>query len=728
MSSALDEDTRDSLAAGRDTAAAMLRAAQKDLQKVFVVFLVGFIGTFYALRLYIWGFLKDVTEAQMDAATVAGYEIIAQTPFDVILLQAKIGMATGIILALPVFVWFSRDALRERGIWPRAPVARWKIVGIALIASVLFVGGLAYGYLFFFPFMFAFLAGNAISVGFQPTYSIVLWAEFIFLLTISFGLAAQLPLAVTGLSYAEIVPYETFREKWRHAAVGIVALGALFTPPDPFTQLMWATPMLALYGVSLYFAKVAVTARQGKEAFEPRSLVREHWNTLAGGALVGFLAIYGFYTRGGVAAANAGLAAVGSDYVLLPAGTTLGVAPETAAAVYGVGGALLGLAVAAAYHTYRDLEAAVDSLDAPGAPADIDVSDLDAAGVRAAPPEAFASMSEDEAVELAGRAIDEDEKTKARAILDRFDAADAAQEAEREDAKRSGVEGRARRAASTFTDEMGVDEEDEAEFEGLLEDAGFVLDSVTSKSFRIVVVFAAVLSVTFGWLYTGGIGDVFEGFQARLPPQVTIDSLNVVALHPMEALIFQVKFSMVVAIAAILPMLAWYAWPALREKGIVRRRKGVIFGWAGALLVGLFGGFALGYLYVSPAIIGYLVTDAVRANMVIAYRISDFFWLIVLTTAGIGVLVDIPVFMVLLNTAGVSYQRMRGRWREVMVGLMLAAALFTPADALTMILVTVPLMTAYGVGVGSLFLLTLGGRRNLATPRGEWGEDAEPTT
>jgi Sec-independent protein secretion pathway component TatC len=175
-------------------------------------------------------------------------------------------------------------------------------------------------------------------------------------------------------------------------------------------------------------------------------------------------------------------------------------------------------------------------------------------------------------------------------------------------------------------------------------------------------------------------------------------------------------------------MLAWYAWPALREKGIVRRRKGVIFGWAGALLVGLFGGFALGYLYVSPAIIGYLVTDAVRASMVIAYRISDFFWLIVLTTAGIGVLVDIPVFMILLNTAGVSYQRMRGRWREVMVGLMLAAALFTPADALTMILVTVPLMAAYGAGVGLLFLLTLGGRRNLATPRGEWGEDAEPAT
>ena len=51
MSSALDEDTRQTLDAGRETAGAMLRSAQKDLQKVFIVFLVGFIGSFYALRL-----------------------------------------------------------------------------------------------------------------------------------------------------------------------------------------------------------------------------------------------------------------------------------------------------------------------------------------------------------------------------------------------------------------------------------------------------------------------------------------------------------------------------------------------------------------------------------------------------------------------------------------------------------------------------------------------------
>jgi sec-independent protein translocase protein TatC len=719
MASALDEDTRRSIDAGRETAAAMLRSAQKDLQKVFVVFLVGFLGTFYALRLVVWDALKSVTEAQMDEATRGSYEIIAQTPFDVILLQAKIGLVAGVLVCLPVFLYYSRDALRDRGLWPSAPVPVWKLALLLVASAVLFLVGLAYGYLVFFPFMFAFLAGNAISVGFAPTYSIVLWAEFIFLLTLSFGLAAQLPLAITGLSYAEIVPYETFRDKWRYAVVGMFLFGALFTPPDPFTQLMWATPMLVLYGVSLYTAKVVVTAKRGRAAVDVRAVARRHWNTLAGGAVLGFVAVYGFYTRGGVPAANGLLAWAGSQYRLLPAGSILGVDPAVAAAAYGAGGAALGAVLALAYQLYAELESAVGPLDGPvGDPTAIDVAELDAAAVRAAPPEAFASMSEDEAVAVAREAMDAGDDEKARAVLDRFDEAEAAREDEADapetEEAEDGIGDRTQRAAGAFAGEMSDGEADEAEIGGYIDDVGFVVDSVTSKSFRIVVVFALVLAGTFGWLYTGGIGRVFENFLDRLPAQVTADSIDVVALHPMEALLFEVKFSALVAVGAVLPMVAYYAWPALKERNVVRRNRRTVFLWTGTLLAGLVGGFALGYLYVAPTVISYLVADGLRANMVIAYRISNFFWLIFFTTAGIGLLVDIPVLMVLLNTAGVTYRTMRDRWREVTVGLMLVAALFTPADVLTMLLITVPLMAAYGVGLGVLFLITLGGRRDLS--------------
>ncbi|WP_423750883.1 twin-arginine translocase subunit TatC [Salinirarus marinus] len=712
MSSALDEDARQTLDAGRETAGAMLRAAQKDLQKVFVVFLIGFIGTFYALRLYVWDFLKGVTEAKMDEVARNSYEIIAQTPFDVILLQAKIGMIVGIILGLPVFLYFSRDALRERGLWPSSPVARWKLAVIGLLATVLFVTGVAYGYGVFFPFMFAFLANNALSAGFTPTYSIVLWAQFIFLLTLSFGLAAQLPLAMSGLAYAEIVPYETFRDKWRHAVVGVFAFGAMFTPPDPFTQIMWAIPMLTLYGFSLYLTKIVVTTRRGSERIDVTATARKRWNLVLGVAAVGFLAVYAFYARGGVAAANDLLAAIGSDYRVLAAGSTLGVAHETAAAIYGGVAAVLVAVLALLYFVYVELDAIAGSSEV-GEPTAIDFSTLDEAGVRAAPPEAFAAMSEEEALAEARAAMDDDQPEKAQAILDRFDDVEAAAE----QSATEDVADRTSRATGTFLEGMTDGEADEDDLGGYYTDVTFVLDSLTSRAFRIVAVFGLVLAGTFGWLYTGGIGRVFEQFLSQLPSQVTPESITVVALHPMEALIFEVKFSTLVAVLVTLPMVAYYAWPALRERGFVRGRRRIIFGWTGALVAGLLGGFAVGYAYVAPHVISYLVADAVQADMIIAYRISNFFWLIFFTTAGIGLLTDVVVLMVLLNTASVSYRTMRGRWREVTVGILAFAAIFTPADVFTMFLVTIPLMAAYGVGLGVLFVLTLGGRRDLTAWR-----------
>ncbi|WP_411965076.1 twin-arginine translocase subunit TatC [Haloferax sp. YSMS24] len=715
MSSALDEDTQQTLAAGRETAGAMLRAAQKDLQKVFIVFLIGFLGTFYALRLYIWDFFKGITKAQMSASVQGNLEIIAQTPFDVILLQAKIGLVVGILMALPPFIYFSRDALKERDAWPRSPIAPWKLVLIGLTMVVLFTLGVAYGYFVFFPFTFAFLAQNALSAGFTPTYSIVKWAQFIFLLTLSFGLASQLPLAMTGLSYAEIVPYETFRDKWRHAVVGIFAFGALFTPPDPFTQIMWAVPVISLYGFSLYLAKVVVTARRGSEKMNVRNTLKTHWNLLAGVGVVAGLLVYAFYEYGGIEAANAGLDAIGSDYAFLT--------PESQVVlgVSVVAGGLVGLLLGVGYFVYRDIERLERTEVGVGDPTKLDISALDANGVRAAPPEVFTDLDEDEAMGLASAAIDDGDTEKAQAILDRFDEAEAGHDGSAESAgdQPSGLEDRTTRAGGAFFDELTGGETDEDDIGGYYKDIAFILDSLTSRAFWVVGWFMAVLAGTFGWLYTGGIRDVYQDFLRRLPDVVTPEEvLNVVALHPMEALIFEVKFSTIIAALATIPLLAFFAWPALRERKIVRHRRRTVFLWTGALTAGLLGGFALGYSYVAPTVITFLVEDAIAAEMIIAYRITNFFWLIFFTTAGIGLLADVPILMVLLNTAGITYNTMRDRWREVTVLILAISAIFTPASVTTMFMVTIPLMAAYGIGLGILFVITFGGRRNLAPARG----------
>ncbi|KTG08156.1 preprotein translocase subunit TatC [Haloprofundus marisrubri] len=725
MSSALDEDTRQTLDAGRETAGAMLRSAQKDLQKVFIVFLIGFLGTFYALQLWVWEFLKNVTRAQMEASTAQDVRFIAQTPFDVILLQGKISIVAGIIVALPIFVYFSRDALKARGMWPQSPVKPWKLALIGLMAAVLFFAGLVYGYSLFFPLMFKFLANNAISVGFSPRYSIVKWAQFIFLLTLSFGFAAQMPLAITGLSYSGIVKYETFRDKWRHAVVLIFVFGAFFSPPDPFTQIMWAVPLLVLYAASLYLAKVVVTAKRGSQQIDLGRTVRSQWNIVLGFAILFGGATNAFYSYGGLDYVNWALAYLNSTYRVVPLGQQLPYPAETTILIYSAAAGAVGLLLGLFYGIYRDIEATAGPQvrGQTGDPAAIDLTELDAAGVRAAPPEAFTGLTEEEAMGYASAAIDDGDNAKAQAILDRFDEAEESREEEPEEGNSvpgvdDDVGDRASRASGTLLEGLTDGERDEDDIGGYYKDVAFIVDSLRSRSFILVGWFMVVLAGTFAWLYSGGIGTIFDGFLAQMPAAFDIEQVNVITLHPVEALIFEVKFSTLIAAIATLPLLAFFAWPALRERNFVRGHRSVIFGWAAVLLGGLLGGLYLGYVYIAPTVISYLAADALAANVVISYQITDFFWLIFFTTAGIGILADIPVLMVLLNTVGLSYRRMRGRWREVTVAILTIAALFTPADIITMFMVTIPLMAAYATGIAVLFVLTLGGRRDLAPAPG----------
>ena len=701
----LDDGTRETLASGRRTAGELWGAAQSKLRRVFIVFVVGFIGTFYALRLWIWPSL----EADLLAR---GADTVAITPFDVILLQAKFGIAAGIVLSIPPFLYYARDPLKRRGLYPQGGVANWKLALIGLMAALLFVGGVAYSYNLFFPIMFRFLAGNAISAGLAPTYSIVDWTQFIFVLALSFGLAAQLPLVMTALAYADIVPYETFRDKWKYAVLGMFGFGALFSPPDPFTQVMWAGPLLVLYGFSLYLTRLTVALKRGGEALDLVGSVKANLNRLAAAAvLVGGVAWW--LLTDGLALLNAQLLPRLPPSVrpgdLTAAGLLPGAGGPAAVATAAALAGLLAAVLAALYYAWPSLEPARRF----GDPREIDLAELDADGIRAAPDEAFAALGEDEALSLARGAMEADDPEKARALLDRYDAADEAADGEDEEV----IEGTATRATTGVVNALSEEEHTEEEIGGLYYDLAFVADSMRSKAFRIFAVFIVVLVSVFSSLYAGGIGAIKRDFLRRLPAVVRPEDVSVITLHPVEALVFEVKIATLLGLVATIPLILYYAWPALTERGLARGNRNVFYGWAAALTAGLLAGSALGYFVVAPGVVSYLVYDAFRADLVIAYRVSNFFWLIFFTTVGIGLLANIPVTMVMFHRAGiVTYPTMRARWRLVVVGTMVLAAVLTPASVLSMVLVAIPVSLFYGLGLAILWVVTLGGRRGGARP------------
>ena len=85
-----------------------------------------------------------------------------------------------------------------------------------------------------------------------------LMMRFIF----AFGLAFQLPVVLGLMAKVGIVTYQSLK-KFRKYAIVIAFLSAAFlTPPDPFSQISLALPIILLYEVSIYIAKIIQKNKQ----------------------------------------------------------------------------------------------------------------------------------------------------------------------------------------------------------------------------------------------------------------------------------------------------------------------------------------------------------------------------------------------------------------------------------------------------------------------------------
>jgi sec-independent protein translocase protein TatC len=222
---------------------------RKRLIRSIVAFVICFLICFVFAK-QIYGFLTEPL-----ASALAGQpndHLIYTALYETFFTYVKVGMFAGLCLAFPFIV-----AQAWMFIAPGLYKNERKAFRPFLVASpILFIIGAAFVLYIMLPYAIRFFVGYEVpsgphTIGIQLQAKVSEYLDFVMTLIFAFGLCFQMPVLLSLLGRVGIITAAQLRSVRRYAIVGIFALSAVMTPPDIFSMLSLAVPLVGLYEISI---------------------------------------------------------------------------------------------------------------------------------------------------------------------------------------------------------------------------------------------------------------------------------------------------------------------------------------------------------------------------------------------------------------------------------------------------------------------------------------------
>jgi sec-independent protein translocase protein TatC len=211
--------------------------------------------------------------------------------------------------------------------------------------------------------------------------------------------------------------------------------------------------------------------------------------------------------------------------------------------------------------------------------------------------------------------------------------------------------------------------------------------------------FKAVLGLIAGFVVGAAVAQQALNYLAwQTCPPGEVDC-RLMVIDPTEGIVTYLKVSLYIGVALSLPLIA-YQVIRFMAPGLTRQEKRLLYMALPFVAILFVVGSAFAVFLVLPAMLGFLrdflsgvFRNDFRAAATVSMALTMMLWM--------GLVFQLPLVMLILARLGiVHWRRLMSWWRYAVLLIMVASAIITPTpDPVNMLIVAVPMMALYALGV-----------------------------